>query len=165
MKSIKKKNVLYKRFLIMPTPSRKKRFKCFRNKLNHLLRLAKREFYEKKLTEYKCNVKHTWRILNEAINNRKNKTNRLPSTFKLADAEINDPVKIAQGFCDYFTGIGPSLAAKVPTSNKSFTCFLGNDLINSVLFEETNHREIIDICENLRPGAAAGYDKMFMWTL
>ena len=53
LKSINKKNALYKRFLSSPTVSHKRQYKCFRNKLNHLLRVAKRDYYDKKLTEYK----------------------------------------------------------------------------------------------------------------
>ena len=45
MKSIKKKNALYKRFLSSPTVSPKRQYKCFRNKPNHLLRVAKRDYY------------------------------------------------------------------------------------------------------------------------
>ena len=37
LKSIKKKNAFYKRFLSSPTVSHKHQYKCFRNKLNHLL--------------------------------------------------------------------------------------------------------------------------------
>ena len=48
LKSIKRKNTLYKRFLNNPTPSNEYRYKCFKNKLNHSLRIAKRLYYEKK---------------------------------------------------------------------------------------------------------------------
>ena len=46
---------LYKRFLSSPTVSHKRQYKCFRNKLNHLLRVTKRDYYDKKLTECKFN--------------------------------------------------------------------------------------------------------------
>ena len=49
LKSIKKKNALYKRFLSSPTASHKRQYNCFRNKLNHLLRVAKRDYYDKNL--------------------------------------------------------------------------------------------------------------------
>ena len=123
LKSIKKKNALYKRFLSAPNPTREHHYKSFRNRLTRLLRLAKREYYEKKLTEYKSNIKFTRRVLNEVINNRKNKFSILPSAFKINDSEISNPTEIANGFCTYFTGLGSSLAEKVPLSLNSFASF------------------------------------------
>ena len=159
LKSIKKKNALYKQFLYSPTVSHKRQYKCFRNKLNHLLRIAKRDYYDKKLTEYKSNVRNTWRILNEIINRRRCNLTR-PSTFRVADHEISDPVEIANGFCDYFTNLGPSLAGKIPTSNRPFSSFLKSDVVNSVFFPSTYQQEIVEICASLRSGSAAGFDNI-----
>ena len=131
----------------------------FRNKLNHLLRIAKRDYYDKKLTEYKSNVKNTWRILNEIINRRQCNLTR-PSAFRVADREISDPVEIANGFCDYFTNLGPSLVGKIPTSNKPFSSFLKSDVVNSVFFPSTYQQEIVEICASLRAGSAAGFDNI-----
>ena len=86
----------------------------------------------------------------------------MPSTFKMADHEISDPIKIANGFCEFFTSLGPNLAAKVLTSTKSFARFLGNEVVNSVFCEGTDHQQIINICKTLRPGTAAGYDDIHM---
>ena len=162
LKSIKKKNVLFKRFLCYPSPPREHLYKRFRNKLNHLLKIAKRTYYDQKLKEYQSNAKYTWRILNEVVNRRKHNSNRLPSTFKVVDSEISDPVQIANGFCDYFTNLGPALAEKVPPSSKTFTSFLEHDIVNSVFFESTDHHEITNICKGLRPGTAAGFDNIHM---
>ena len=52
-KCIKKKNLLYKRFLVNPTSYREKTYKNYKNKLAHSLRVAKRLYYNKKLDEYK----------------------------------------------------------------------------------------------------------------
>ena len=46
LKSIRKKNQLYKRYLNSPTADNTDRYKRFKNKLNHLLRIAKRHYYE-----------------------------------------------------------------------------------------------------------------------
>ena len=83
-------------------------------------------------------------------------------TFRVADREISDPVEIANGFCDYFTNLGPSLAGKIPTSNKPFCSFLKSDVVNSVFFPSTYQQEIVEICASLRSGSAAGFDKIFI---
>lgn len=44
-KSSLKKNKLYKKYLQSPTPLKYATYKSFRNKYNHLLRIAKQEYY------------------------------------------------------------------------------------------------------------------------
>ena len=75
LKSIRKKNTLYKRFLNNPTPQRENLYKCYKNIFNHTLRLAKRLCYGKKIEEAKYNIKSTWRTLNEVLNNKSKKQN------------------------------------------------------------------------------------------
>ena len=48
-KSVKKKNMLYKRFLNNPSSFNENAYKSFKNKLTHSLRVAKRLYYEKRL--------------------------------------------------------------------------------------------------------------------
>ena len=71
LKSIKKKNILYRRFLSNPTSKREISYKNYKNKLSSTLRAAKRNYFEKKFGECKSNMKSTWRLLNEVINKRK----------------------------------------------------------------------------------------------
>ena len=66
LNSIKKKNVLYKRFLNNPTAQTEFLYKCYKNKLNHSLRVAKRLYYGNKIEETKSNIKRTWRLLNRS---------------------------------------------------------------------------------------------------
>ena len=96
----------------------KKIYKSFRNKLTHSLRVAKRLYYEKKIDQLKSNVKGTWKVLNEILNRDRGKRG-LPSIFRTDSQEIFDPIEIANQFCKYFTNIGPSLASKIPVSEKS----------------------------------------------
>ena len=61
--------------------------------------------------------------MNEIINERKAKPS-LPSSFNVDGKTVTDPLDIANGFCKYFMNIGPSLAEKIPASNRSFWSFL-----------------------------------------
>lgn len=65
LKSIKKKNKLYKKFLNVPNLQNDFCYKNYKNKLNHLLRVAKRLHYQDRLDSAKSNMKSTWSILNE----------------------------------------------------------------------------------------------------
>ena len=53
------------------------RYKSYKNKLIHILRSAKRLYFEKKLEDVKSNTHATWKILNEILNRKKVKTHML----------------------------------------------------------------------------------------
>ena len=156
LKSINKKNRLYKRYLGNPTPQKEERYKKYKNKLTHSLRIAKRLYYEEKLESTKSNIKRTWKILNEILN-RKTKPVKLPSVFKYDNRETSNADEIANGFCEYFTNIGPNLAKNIPTSSNSHRSFLKGNFVNSMFLEPATQQEIIELVNDLCPGTASGY--------
>ena len=161
LKSIRKKNILYKQFQCKPSPHREKRYKEYRNKLTCYLHNAKRMYYEKKLEECKSNMKSTWRLLNEVLNNKKSKS-YLQTTFNNDNREISDPIAIADHFCEYFTNIEPNLASSIPPSSHSYRSFLSETYMNSIFLRPTTEQEILEICSSSRSGAASGYDQITM---
>ena len=58
LKSVDRKNKLYKRSIKKPTDTNIESYKKYRNKLNTLLRLAKRNYYCDLLDQEKNNIKH-----------------------------------------------------------------------------------------------------------
>ena len=76
LKSVKKKNKLYKTFLKSPSRKKEKAYKIYKNRLNHVIKLSKKLYYEEQLVKYKNNSK---------MNNSSEK--------------IDDPVEIANAFC------------------------------------------------------------------
>ena len=74
-KSVKQKNKLYKKYLQYPTGKNEKIYKKYRNKLNHVIKVAKKKYYEEQLINYKHDTKVLWQTLNEIMN--RNKTNRM----------------------------------------------------------------------------------------
>ena len=107
-KSIKTKSKLYKLFLQNPSFENDSKYKKYRNKLHHLLKLSKKNYYDCKFERAKGNIKQTWNLLNEIINKRKTRS-RIPTSCSHNNIEIQDPIKIANKFCEYFTNIGSSL--------------------------------------------------------
>ena len=55
-KSVRKKNILYQRFLSNPSPENEETFKRYKSKLNHSVRLAKQFYCEKKIEQLKSNL-------------------------------------------------------------------------------------------------------------
>ncbi len=45
-KSVRKKNKLYKKFLCHPTTNNEHKYKQYKNKLNHIIKIAKKKHYE-----------------------------------------------------------------------------------------------------------------------
>ncbi len=147
LKSIRRKNRLYKRYINTPNDVNQASYKKYKNKLNHSLRIAKRIYYDKQLDYFKTNTKRTWQILNEVIN-RKKRTNKLTTTFVSNDKEISSPNEVAYHFCEYFTNIGINLAKDTPNSTVSHRSYLSCNYVNSMSLELTTEEEIVEITRN-----------------
>lgn len=78
--SIKKRKKLYKRMLNSPNHARQSQYKIYSNKLNTLIRIAKRNYYDERFGLVKNNLKETWKLINEVINKSKGKPS-LPNIF------------------------------------------------------------------------------------
>ncbi len=55
-------------------------YKTYKNKLNHVIKTAKKVYYENQFIKYKNDIKMTWQKINEVLNRRKTKS-KLPDTF------------------------------------------------------------------------------------
>ena len=160
LKSIKKKNKLYKQYLSNPSSQKEEKYKTYKNKLNHSLRIAKRLYYDKRLNESKFNMRATWRLLNEVLNNKKLRP-KPNSVFKVGDQEISDPMEIANRFCQYFSNIGPNLAKRIQSAT-SHKDFLSGDFSHSMFLDLATQEEIIDTTCKFPAGKSAGYDNIPM---
>ena len=63
IKSVKSKNKLYKKFLNNPSSKNELPYKRYKNKLNHVIRISKKHYYEEQLIKYKQNTKMLWQTL------------------------------------------------------------------------------------------------------
>jgi hypothetical protein len=71
---------------------------------------------------------------------------------------ISDPHTIANKFNDYFVNVGPGIARKLPSSERSFKDYLSNNNKESFFLEPTTKHELeIDI-RNLNVKKSPGYD-------
>lgn len=71
LKSIKKKDKLYKQYLSNLSSQKEEKYKTYKNKLNHSLKIATRLYYDKKLNKSKSSMRATWRLLNDVVNSKK----------------------------------------------------------------------------------------------
>ena len=109
--SIKRKNLLYKSYIRSPNITNKTKFTIYRNKLNHLLRLSKKQYINIKIQDSENKMKETWKILNSLLNKSKGRGN-YPSYVLDNIIKDTDSLTIANKFCNYFSKIGSNLAKK-----------------------------------------------------
>ena len=160
--SVRKKNKLYKKYMGNPTLQRELHYKRYKNKLNHLIRNAKKTYYDNKFDRAKGDLKETWRLINEVINTKLSKQSSLPSSFKSNGISITDPFEIANGFCRYFTNIGSSLANRILPTNCVFQDFLGPNISETIFLKPTTERELKIILMSFKGGKAPGHDHIPM---
>lgn len=79
--SIRKKDKLYKQFTNFRNSNIELKYKHYRNKLNHLIKIAKRKYYDTKFDKAKNNLKETWKLINDVINKTSRKTALANSLF------------------------------------------------------------------------------------
>ena len=162
LKSISKKNRLYKNSLKKPSKRNELMYKTYKNKLNHVIKTAKKVYYENQFIKYKNDIKMTWQKINEVLNRRKTKS-KLPDTFlqKNSNINISNPIDIANKFNEYFVNVGPQLAKKIPNDNNiSYESFLKGSYIDSMFLEPVTENELMNEIINLSENKSAGHDEI-----
>ena len=162
LKSMSEKNRLFKKLVRSPTTSCELKCEANKNKLNHLIRIAKRTYYDSKLEDANNDLRRTWKLVNEVINKRQNNPCP-PTSFKSDGKTITDPMDIADRFCKYFTNIGPNLASAIHTVNSStFRSFLGSRDYPPIILKPTDTRQLQNICSLVLPRKAPGCNNISM---
>ena len=133
-------------------------YKSYRNKLNHIVKVAEKQHYSELLNNCQDNIKKSWQIIKGIVN--RNKSNQLRTKFKLNNGSFTtDGYVISNKFNDFFINIGPNLAANIPKQNLSPLDFMKQPLLNSIYLSEVTSEEISNILKSLK-NCAAGYDEI-----
>ena len=159
-KSSKRKEALYKNFIKKPTQINERDYKRYRNKLNHLIRIAKKNYYSKRFSQAQNDIKSTWNTINELLGKKKS-SNALPKSF-LNDNndEVSDPKLIANNFNDFFINVGPNLAKKFKQETDNFCKFLKGSYNDSMFLYDTNREEIIKEIDKMACKSSCGVDEI-----
>ena len=105
IRTIKRKNKLYRAKLKNPTPKYTKKFRHYRNKLNHLIRFTKKNYYKSKLDKAQGDMRATWRIINEILNKKKSQPVHI-SNIVHNGKQFDKKIDIANQLNKFFTNIG-----------------------------------------------------------
>ena len=101
-----------------PTEQNKHLYNEYRNRLNGILREAKKNYVRQQLEVNKTNSKKLWQMLNETVRGT-NSNNKLSNTFLNSDGEhTSDKHDIAESFNSFFISIGDKLQQEIPTRSE-----------------------------------------------
>ncbi len=112
------KDILYKKYLLKPTPVNELQYLTFRNILTTCLRKAEESYYKDLITYGNQNLHKLWNIFDKIINPPKQSQNKI-SMFVFRDKIITDDQEIANTMNEHFSAIGENLAQKLNSTGHS----------------------------------------------
>ncbi len=153
--AIKKKNKLFKSFIRTRSNEVLAKLKLYRNKLNHLIKLSKRNYYNNYFTNNKNNTKKTCQGIKQIITTKPKRV-QPPPKITVDGVEITDITKIANEFNVFFCNIGYCLANNIRQSNTTPLQYLPPKLDNSFYLFPVSESEIVDEISTLNESKATG---------
>ena len=99
--SIQKKNRIYKKYLKTRSIYYHSKFKIYRNKLNHLLKISKRNYYDNYFLSKSGNSRDIWKGIKDLVRTKSQKYRAL-TIINDNGLELNDPKSIANAFKKIF---------------------------------------------------------------
>ena len=156
-KLIKKKCRLYKRFVKNPTSYRKEVYRKCRNKVTNMIKVAKKEYYEKKFTDNHGNSKKTWDVINSALGKKSNKKTNIKS-IKCNNKIVTDKNEICNSLNSFFANVGHDINATFEDCNDSDFLQYVENVEETAFFKPITSKEIIDIVNTFTNNTSAGYD-------
>ena len=154
-KSISVKNRLYKKYLKTKSVHHHSKFKYYRNKLNHLLKLSKRSYYNNYFLVNSNNPKRVWNGIKEIVRFKPKKSNKIVKVIENG-IDITDPKLVANAFNDYFANVGNNLAQQIPSIEGTPFDFLNSPSRSSFYIFPVTENEIQNEISALKKGKASG---------
>ena len=158
LNAIKDKNKLYKKYLKLPITYAEE-YKRLRNRVAHLTRDAKREYYNAKFDAAQGNSKKTWGVLNKLLN-KKTKNKSHIKEIKTDGETITDPQLICNQLNTYFANIGMTNRRGINQGNRHFREYLQGDF-RPFRFTPVTEIEIKNIIKKMKV-SGAGSDEISM---
>jgi hypothetical protein len=147
--SRRRKNYLFSKQIVNPTPSNVMTFKTYRNIYNSLLRKSKKLYFENVLHKFKTKPKKLWEILNYS-QGKERKSNKINDILS-GNSYTNDPKLMAQSFNDHFVNIGIEIANSIEQCNTDPLSFVpDNPNVPDFIINNTGPSHVIDIIKSMQ---------------
>ena len=140
--SIRKKNRLFKKYCLNKNSYSALKYKKYRKRLNKLLALSKKSYYQNYFKNNTSNVKKIWSGMKELLKLKSKGMQTAPYKLLIGDREIIDSVEMANAFNDYFSNIGCEITSLIPSVNKSLLNYLNKSCESSFFLSPATVEEI-----------------------
>ncbi len=155
----KKKNTLYREFIRLRTKEAEMKYKIYKNKLTHIIRTSKKNYYCRMLNDNKNNIKAIWGLLNSIIRNSSKQID-YPEYFIDKDNVTYNKNDVADNFNKFFVNVGSNLAEKIsdPGAVEKNMDILIERNPNSMFLKAVDEKEILDIVRNCKSKKSTDYN-------
>ena len=159
VKSCKTKNRLLNKKRLHPNEYNSSKYKQYSSLLNKIIRIAKKNYLENKLNEYKGDTKETWRILRLALGiHRVKRIN--PTSININGNLSTDKSTIVNAFNQHYTSIISETRQKIPTTETPYTDYLPPSNPNTIFIAPISSQDINNIVRKLKPKTSFGHDNI-----
>ena len=111
------KNNIFKKLKKTPSQENELTYKTYKNKLTHIIRIAKKNYFKEKFDMHRNNGGKTWETISEILKNKNKKTTATDTFITSNGVPCTDNTDIANNFNIYFTTVGNTLAANLPQTD------------------------------------------------
>lgn len=158
IKSINERNKLKEKLRKNHTVQLEMEYKCYRNKLNTLIKRVKSDYYQNEITKADGNYKKVWNIINDVTGKRKRSAieNVLLNNGK--NVMVGENEEKADIFNRYFVELGVDMAKKIEESTLPENFQEENPNNSSIYLTPVTTSEIIILISNLKNNCTPGPD-------
>ena len=156
LKSITRKNKLYKASLKNPDMNHINAYKSYKNKLTNTIRLSKNKYYSDMFSSIQGDMKKTWRNINDILGRKK--CHVMPNDMYLENMKITSKQDIVNQFNSYFINVGNNLSKSISQSSFSFKQFVSCQDPQSFFIKPTSVHEVLKLSSCIKSSKADGPD-------
>ena len=117
------------------------KFKYYRNRLNHLIKVSKKQYYNDYFHANRSNTKTIWTGIKRIITLRP-ECNHAPKKINNNNTDITEPKAIANPFNNFFAKIRNDIASSVPNTDCSPQQYLSKQTYDTFYLFPTSTSEI-----------------------
>lgn len=148
LKSIKQKQKMYKTHFHSNDIKKIEQYKKYSNKLNHLKNQSKKEYFNRRFSACKNNLKSTWKLIGTLIK-RKSKGQVNLTKITRNNQTYTKKIDIANQLNDHFINVGPNLANAINKTYENPTKYISNSPVNSFVMSTVTSKKVQELFSRL----------------
>ena len=164
IKSCRRKNRLYYKFVNCRTLENERKYKMYKNKLLAIIKRSEKMYYNQLLLSHKDNIKSTWKVLNDIIGKGNSVSSRPTYFVDELNRKIENVKDVADGFNNFFVNIGPNLAKSIGKCKmkRGVLDYMGAKVQESLFLSPVSENEVLNIVSELKSKASRDINDLSM---